>query len=95
MVNNRDESRRYVKWRSAFTVRRSPFSVLARGISARLRLAEARSIPDLPWHAWTGEIQLCTERRYGRMTWREYLRQSLHASCLPTSYFYSSPHRAI
>ena len=44
----------------------------ARGRHATLRSVPADSIPGLPWHAWTGEAQLCPKHRYGRITWREF-----------------------
>jgi uncharacterized protein YbjT (DUF2867 family) len=31
---------------------------------------------DTPWIAWTGETHLSPEHRYGKITWREYLRRA-------------------
>jgi uncharacterized protein YbjT (DUF2867 family) len=47
----------------------------ARNRSATLRTVEAKTFTDLPWVAWTGRTQLCPDHRYGKVTWKEYLRR--------------------
>jgi uncharacterized protein YbjT (DUF2867 family) len=49
--------------------------LLTRGTHASLRTVDARSLRDFPWHAWTGDTQLCPQHRYGRLTWQEFLRR--------------------
>jgi uncharacterized protein YbjT (DUF2867 family) len=47
----------------------------ARKRPAILRTVEAKNVAGLPWVAWTGKTHLCPDHRYGKTTWKEYLRR--------------------